>query len=791
LFYKLGNFNNSYTNKFEGLINSIIEEFNKDQVIYNSLNFKLNKELCLIIDETQDLSDDYGKAIINIIKNSYIDAYIVGDKLQSISFEKNAFLYLIENDFSDLYINKIKYENTNICRRFTNKSLINFINKKIPFDEYKLLPIIPYKNDNSSTNNLCIFNRIPIINLTQKENKNGINEEINEIMNYYTDEVNINKRNPEDFLIITPFTTKNWFCEALERSIQLFWCNKFTEKKYKRFIVFHKSETGTCIDLNESLDKTRIVSIHTSKGDGRKVVFIIGLTTGGLLKFSNGQYNIVYNSLIHVALTRQKEKLYIRLENNNDDIYNLFSNEITYNNIIPKISCFIYLDIKNLNNNSLNTNIICNSEYNDISKILNNDKNNKIIDMSHHNIRYTCIYTYFITIAMKYDNKYQIKQILDDIISSKIKICNDWKEYNICLYDNKRINECYKSEEEIRNKIENKIRNKTIPIFNINKKYLNIILENIKNIKLKLQNKNYYKLCPIERILLLYMTDICNIPFNCRITITEIYNIIDNFYNVFNYDLSGHNRCLCKKYFKNNEIENKNDVNYKYLLNFYDDMININKMYINFFKKYNNLHFLLNHYIGIKFDSDLILIKQLQTIAYNDEYVFNIYFKPNLCELNYYEVLNESIIDTFLIKYCNGDYNNDNVKENNKIRFHNKKIKTIVFSLNLDKEFEIEWTEIDLKKGFIIDLIKEFLLNDLKMKTNGLYSIYNYYERTNNLNKLKNDFIEKNKNLPDFIKTFFEIIEDESDENGKLSKEKFNELLTKRIKKIINKSYLI
>ncbi len=257
LFFQLGNFNNTYTNKFEGLIQSIITDFNKDRVIYNSLNFKLNKELCLIIDETQDLSNDYGNAILNIMKNSYIDAYIVGDKLQSISFENNAFLYLINNNFNDLYINKIKYEDTNICRRFTNKSLINFINEKIPFNDYELLPITPYKNDNINTNNICIFNREPIINLKEDFKENKINKAIDDILDFYMEEVNINNRKPEDFLIITPFTTKNWFCEALERSIQLFWLNKIKEKSYKQFVIFHKSETGTCIDLNESLDKNK------------------------------------------------------------------------------------------------------------------------------------------------------------------------------------------------------------------------------------------------------------------------------------------------------------------------------------------------------------------------------------------------------------------------------------------------------------------------------------------------------------------------------------------------------
>ena len=37
----------------------------------------------------EDLKINYANAIIQIMRNRYIDVYIVGDKLQSISFENN------------------------------------------------------------------------------------------------------------------------------------------------------------------------------------------------------------------------------------------------------------------------------------------------------------------------------------------------------------------------------------------------------------------------------------------------------------------------------------------------------------------------------------------------------------------------------------------------------------------------------------------------------------------------------------------------------------------------------
>jgi len=268
------------------------------------------------------------------------------------------------------------------------------------------------------------------------------------------------------------------------------------------------------------------------------------------------------------------------------------------------------------------------------------------------------------------------------------------------------------------------------------------------------------------------MKDICSIPFELNITITEIYAIIDNYYNIFNHKLNGHNRCLCKNHFNNNET----DINY--LTNFYQDMINISNSYKKFFSVfYDNLQILLDHKVVIMFDTDLYLYKRIQIIAYDNNNVFIIYLKPNLNELNYYEILNESIIETFLIQ-------NSNDKE---MRFANKKIKTLVFSLNLNDSFEIEWTENDLKKDIIMEVIKDYLYKDLKMKTNNLYAIYNYYEKHNILNDLKKDFNVKNEKLPSFINSFFDRIEEETE----ITKDKFNFILNKRIENLIRKIELI
>jgi hypothetical protein len=326
LMYCIGDKNHTQLDKFQGLVNSIIDGYiidnNITSINYSGINIKLNKEICLICDETQDLSIDYAKAIIKIMRDRYIDSYIVGDKLQSLVYNDNAFTYLCDNDFS--YINKNLYDSTNVCRRFYHSEFINFVNDIVPFNKYSLAPVSSYKNEDDYINPLTIFIGKEIIYTNPSEIK--INEEIEEIMKYYNMEVSTNNYKPNDFLIITPFTKNNPLIDALEIAISMYWNKKYNNNKFEWFSVFHKSETGTSIDLSDSDNATRIVSIHTSKGDGRNVVFVIGLEENALRKFSGESNNLLYDSLIHVSFTRMKKKLYIRLINNNDDICKKINN---------------------------------------------------------------------------------------------------------------------------------------------------------------------------------------------------------------------------------------------------------------------------------------------------------------------------------------------------------------------------------------------------------------------------------------------------------------------------------
>jgi len=664
LMYCLGNKYHKYLNKFEGYVNSIIDGYiEKDNIKFSSINFNLNKEVCLICDETQDLTIDYAKAILQIMRNKYVDSYIVGDKLQSIMVDNNAFTYLIDNEFS--YIDKYEYEKINICRRFYNKKLVNFVNTIVPFVSHNLVEIKPWKEtDEKDIDSLDFIDAQTIYASDIDENK--INIQVEQIMEKYINDIDKYNYKPNDFLFVTPFTTKNPLVNALEVAINMYWNNKYNNNEFERYAIFHKSEEGTSININESNNATRIVSIHTSKGDGRNVVFVIGLTEQALVKFSGDTNNLLYDSLIHVAITRMKKKLYIRLENNSDDICQKindyrYDNNIDNSNICPNLKISKKINYKNISD-ILQTNTIFNNCKNIIIdntklNLTNFDDNEKqIIDMGHHNIRYATMLIYLYIKIINNENtllpnnniKRQILAVFYKVKDSKIFQSEKWQEYNDHLKDNN-----------------DKTKEKKICILKISKngsdyiKYYNIIYKTIKKIQKKLEGiiiNNVKELCPYECIILYYMIQICDNGKYSDISINDLYNITDIYFNSYNNTFEGHNECLCNKYFNNennNKRQNNNIENMKkYLLNHYENINGIGKVYNKFLLEYPSINWQIEHIIPYNNSEspDFILYKKFSLIGYTKNNAFIFYIKPQFNNLNYNNILLESIFDTFLIK---------------------------------------------------------------------------------------------------------------------------------------------
>jgi superfamily I DNA and/or RNA helicase len=108
----------------------------------------------------------------------------------------------------------------NNVMRFGDQNLINFVNNVIPFEKYGLPPIqknVNYK-DHGLKSDLVIFPGSTIY--ATDTDKNKINTEVQNIMKYYRQEVELNNCKPNDFLIVTPFTKQNPLIETLNLEIR-------------------------------------------------------------------------------------------------------------------------------------------------------------------------------------------------------------------------------------------------------------------------------------------------------------------------------------------------------------------------------------------------------------------------------------------------------------------------------------------------------------------------------------------------------------------------------------------
>ena len=815
--YAVGNKNHNEFDQFEGLVNSIIDDHIETtscgSLNYGGINPKLYKETILIKDEEQDLTTSYAQAIIRIMRNRYIDAYIVGDKLQSISHENNAFTYLLDNQFP--YINKVVYEYTNICRRFNHPKLINFVNKMVPFNKFNLPEIqINMSEPKETENPLIIFEGKTIYSSENSENK--LNEEVDKIMKYYEEEVNDNNRLPEDFLVVTPFTQSNPLVDALQLAINIYWKNKNNDDEFKRYAIFHKSETGSSINLEESTYSTRIVSVHSSKGDGRKVVFVIGLNEFGLNRFSGISNNLIYNSLFHVAITRMKEKLYFRYINNGDDISNkiqkyLHDNDFENSDIKPNLTIndnVKYNDIKENCKTVENFKTFEETIFNQINlqKLeKNKEDDKKIIDTSHHNVRYASIVINLYLEIIKHENntnsdtKRQLIAMLHGIIKQGITETKTWKSYNLLLND------------------------KFIPILKMSdkgrdyKKYFEIIIQFSNNIldKLKIivKGENITSLCPMECIILYYMLEASHNGSYTKFHISELYNVIDIYSKSFDNKINDHYTCLCNNCFTNNMLLNKKNSLEEYIHTHFEKINKTNNNYKQFCLSYPNISWLVDHTIEFNGNTnDFKINKQFQLIGYDNDNVIIAYIKPQFNELNYNQTLMDAIFDTYLVK--NVKHGKNKNEPNNYTRFNGKRVICLVFSTDLDEPYYINWldsNETDLiyqNSDNILDIIKQFMISKYILDCKMVYNFYKYWRKhcpenitkpldiinyiIQEFNIVKNTNNTLTKQMPNFITELFNNIKfkienchDKKEQKMILkeydNKDKFMEYLEQRI----------
>jgi hypothetical protein len=806
----LGNKNHGEGNQFIGLVNSIKSRSQNLRISESGNtsyggNTKLSKECLIIIDEAQDLPPNYIEAICVIMRETYIDTYVIGDKLQSLWFEDNTHTMLEKEELPNTIIKKSKVINQ--VRRFHNTKFKDYVNNKINFKEFDLKPISKICDEPKCEHidKSPIEFQIPKIYFKfdfDDEQIKKINNIIdNEIIVYIEKEIKKNNYLPKDFMFIFPLVTKNPFGEQLEAKLQDFWIEKFkninyqkyvlkknnywkdyiNDESYHKFVYFHKSEDGKPINLIESENATRILSIHASKGSGRNVVFVLGINEYRLNIFSHGTKNLIYESLLHVALTRQKKSLYIGIEDNDDDINRRFKNYkrnkkiepdlkvIKKNNSINDISEYC------IDKDKIGFNIIKQKYLSKINYIENKvNKNSEIIDWGHHTIRY---WTYFYSLLINIINSRitpgisinyadQFLVIINKISNIQIRLCK-YKEY-------------YEILNEIKKRHKNNENSEIFPLLYFDSKenwkyyiYKNTIHDIIKNMQNKFKkNTDFYKLpklCPLEIIILIHMIKIVDniYKFNKDLTIMDVYSIIYCYDECNGLTNENHNNfnCICLKEFNKG---NKDTIKYKKIRlsiqKHYEIVKIINKTF-EYFKKellikfnvdFKDIHYNVFHSSDYRAENnDYKIYNNYMIIGYSKKYVFNIIIQPKFNTINYNNVMVKNIFTNFiLMKQKKNTKNFD--------KYNNKKIITCIFTLDDEKpilyDFNIDINDIDIIKN-----IKNYMFNKYSKLNYKVYDFYLYHKnfKVNTKKNIVEYMCDKLKEenydyLPCYILNFFD-----------------------------------
>jgi len=697
--YAVGNKEVKSADYFAGIVSSIVgNHLNIDT--RGGIEFagrpKLNAETLYIVDETQDLSVVYAEAIMVIMKHTNMDVYVVGDKLQSIVTEDNAFTHFRKQTGPTIE----RLPDENVCRRFTHPVLTQFVNFMIPFKKYELPSVTPYKE---TADSYVALKTHPLDRTVgEKEEDHKIDEaSIDWIIYQMEQEVELNHYGPENFLFVTPWVSSSDASKMVNHvvaKVQEFWVEKMKgdrsklstrwqdhdPEEYHPYVVLHRTEQGTSINLNESAEATRFVSIQSSKGDGREVVFLID-PSDFKLTCHHMYEQLGYYSMLHVAITRMKKSLYV-LYNSDDTIG-------------KKIVAF---RDKNLNSEpyKLSVSPMCPLEIFETDQIfgmhqtcLDEGDYTEIVDMSHHNIRRACM----VLTALKCFGKmakrdsllWHTCNIVETPRKHDIIPCDTWVEYTKKLKHNTKINKASMDGKQRPRDPQDPERflELSIPLLRFKTSHYSRTCGHIYDILDRVRERPFYTDgCPLECVVELYAIEAIQRGTRARVTMSEVYDIFHTYSNSFAHHLTGHDKCLCRTLFKNND-----DVVPEYLLTHYERIRKLAKLIDELHVDYPKLNW--NYYPYIRFHSeskDFSIQNQPLFVGYNDSHVVVLYLVPNLNPLNYPSILIQASIDRFILSRPAPHASKGDV-------YGGKDIVCVALALNMDAPYRLPTVELPIK----------------------------------------------------------------------------------------------
>ena len=316
-----------------------------DLSIYHA---RVTRKTLVIIDEAQDLDPAYLEALVALMRVGQFDAMCIGDGLQSIGLPVNIMTVLQcgQGDLEARYpgIRVEAERKPAVSWRFQRPQMIQILNRIFApaYDKFGVerftgiadprkifsspLPAVTILQDTREKKadtdiTLKFIDKMLVVNIKKEIDSNG-------------------HCFPNDFMIVTPFVNCDDTVSMIHERLTEFWASQFQKPEFRERVIrrekeeggtywtssltdagldgsifrptvcLHQSANGT-IDINESVQQTRIMSIHAAKGLDANVVFAIGLSDRAFTCWDPEFDGRVHWSLFYVALTRAKRSLYI------------------------------------------------------------------------------------------------------------------------------------------------------------------------------------------------------------------------------------------------------------------------------------------------------------------------------------------------------------------------------------------------------------------------------------------------------------------------------------------------
>ena len=324
----------------------------------------LNARSLICWDEATKLERHYLHALARIMLTCAADAVLTGDVMQSIENSNNSLRVATSLDKSGIQgllpHCDVEVQRGDEVRRFGSE-LVRVLNKTVQFKKYGALEPRAATDVVRESEGQCIIHSTP--ELSRDCPLSLYRDAVDLIWAEFERDVVDLQLLPHELLFVMPLVKSNPVADEFRTRLHEFWAAHLerpdvrmaalatatgrafyeiydsAEKCPRWFAYLHRSEEGRPVDTTISEWASRGVSIHSSQGDGRRLVYVVGLSESVLKCFSKGRRDVLeYESLWTVLMSRAKHRLRIFVERKYDDAWQRlkpFMSEATEMQVAP------------------------------------------------------------------------------------------------------------------------------------------------------------------------------------------------------------------------------------------------------------------------------------------------------------------------------------------------------------------------------------------------------------------------------------------------------------------------